>query len=455
MQTILVALEMLKITIMESSLAVLEQPPQIIKKKLAFNSSVKFLGGNKFVRITSPVTTIVLKEFQAAKLFVEKRAPEISAGCGKVANNIAGKNMINQPASTNVTFQFEKLSLSCLRPKEKNEDTDSEEMEESDETASESGPQEKSDKEPKVMEEKYCLVYITEIQIDNVTYTVWCVSIPFVYQVHTNQTVEGLGTIFWDKYFREPGRIPFVVPDKVSWSKMRPALNDHFKMMTKSQRDFSEINLRNLGTHIFQSTDFTDSSEISFSQFFEKDEVSKHGKWGWFQACVDLTNKHLTPYWQNGHIVGFVDRGEAEHLLRAHKPGDFIVRFSNSVEGGVSVTVFKPRGNDPGTSRGSPELEVENSMPFTTGDLDHLGKLKATINISDLIRTYHFYVNSYSQNKDGGIVMVPKDHAFASPAIACKKGVVNMTSRIKAKYVGMKLILQALSEACLSGKTGK
>ncbi|CAG7733974.1 unnamed protein product [Allacma fusca] len=310
-----------------------------------------------------------------------------------------------------------KVLINGLRPTETNgKEKENQEAYESEEAPCKTHPVEKNgvDTKSKAMAEKYCLMYIVDLNISNINYKVWCCSIPFAYYVHNSQIPEGLGTLFWDKYFGKPGRIPFVVPDKVSWSEMRSALNDYFKTMTKSQRDFND--------------------------------VSPHGKWGWFYSCVELTNKHLTPYWQNGYILGFINLKEAEDLLSAHKPGDFIVRFSNSVDGGVSVTVFRPRGNGPGTSSRNSVLKAENSMPFTSRDLDHLKELKSTF--SDLILMYPYYVNVYYQNKDGPVVSEPKAGAFIPPPVKlCKNRTRNVTTMKTGKYVSMKFILQAVSEA--------
>lgn len=68
--------------------------------------------------------------------------------------------------------------------------------------------------------------------------------------VHGNQEPHAWATITWDNAFAEPGRKPFVVPDKVHWGKVATALNLKFAAVTG--KPLSTDNLRYLGEKLFK-----------------------------------------------------------------------------------------------------------------------------------------------------------------------------------------------------------
>lgn len=68
-----------------------------------------------------------------------------------------------------------------------------------------------------VMDEKFSLLFQSQFNVGGgeLTFQVWTLSLPVVVIVHGNQEPHAWATITWDNAFSEPGRIPFVVPDKV------------------------------------------------------------------------------------------------------------------------------------------------------------------------------------------------------------------------------------------------
>ena len=60
----------------------------------------------------------------------------------------------------------------------------------------------------------------------------WTISLPLTVAVHVSQDAEGWATIIWDNSFYEVGRMPFTVPNAVSWSQMEWALSMRFNYQT-------------------------------------------------------------------------------------------------------------------------------------------------------------------------------------------------------------------------------
>lgn len=104
-------------------------------------------------------------------------------------------------------------------------------------------------------------------------------SLPVVVIVHGSQDNNATATVLWDNAFSEPvtycsisvtwyfgnvlfwcltvilqGRVPFVVPDKVSWPQLCEALNMKYKSEVQSERGLSEENLVFLAQKAFSSS---------------------------------------------------------------------------------------------------------------------------------------------------------------------------------------------------------
>lgn len=59
--------------------------------------------------------------------------------------------------------------------------------------------------------------------------------------------------------------------------------------------------------------------------------------WEWFYAVMKLTKEHLRQPWTDGSIVGFMRKKEAEEMLSKCPNGTFLLRFSDSELGGITI----------------------------------------------------------------------------------------------------------------------
>ncbi|XP_031639696.1 signal transducer and transcription activator-like [Contarinia nasturtii] len=107
---------------------------------------------------------------------------------------------------------------------------------------------------------------------------------------------------------------------------------------------------------------------------------------------MKLIQNHLRNQWQAGLIIGFIAREEAEQLLLKCTPGTFLLRFPESVIGGVSVTSVQK--NDEG------QLEVCMYEPLCREDLD-----RRRTKFSDVIQQSSKWTHLYPN--------IPKEIAFS------------------------------------------
>uniref|UniRef100_A0A452VLK7 Signal transducer and activator of transcription n=1 Tax=Ursus maritimus TaxID=29073 RepID=A0A452VLK7_URSMA len=176
------------------------------------------------------------------------------------------------------------------------------------------------------------------------------------------------------------GRVPFAVPDKVLWPQLCEALNMKFKAEVQSNRGLTKENLVFLAQKLFNSStshleDYNGMS-VSWSQFNRENLPGwNYTFWQWFDGVMEVLKKHHKPHWNDGAILGFVNKQQAHDLLINKPDGTFLLRFSDSEIGGITIA----------WKFDSPDRNLWNLKPFTTRDFsirslaDRLGDLSYLI----------------------------------------------------------------------------
>jgi len=300
-----------------------KQPPQVMKTNTRFTATVRLLvGGQLNVHMASPnVTVSILSESQANQLISHqssiKRREEYSSG--DILNGIG--NMEYHANTRQVSVTFRNLQLKKIRRTEK-KGTES------------------------VMEEKFSVVFWTDFSVGELKFQVFTLSLPVVVIVHGNQEPQALATITWDNAFAESPRRPFVVPDKVPWFKMAEALNMKWTSACASNRGLNEENFYFLATKAFRNpslgADDAKNLFITWSQFCREPLPDRNFTfWEWFYRVMNLTSLHMRGPWNEGLIMGFVSKNRAEELLMGCTPGTFLLRYSDSELGGVTIAYMQ------------------------------------------------------------------------------------------------------------------
>ena len=63
--------------------------------------------------------------------------------------------------------------------------------------------------------------------------------------------------------------------------------------------------------------------------------------WEWFHRILILTQTHMQKLWMEGFVMGFVTKQAAETLLLSKPTGTFLLRFSDSELGGVTIAYVR------------------------------------------------------------------------------------------------------------------
>lgn len=127
--------------------------------------------------------------------------------------------------------------------------------------------------------------------------------------------------------------------------------------------------------------------------------------WEWFFAIRKLTHDHLLELWRNNHIIGFVSKADAEKILLGKPPGEFLLRFCDSMDNSDDKDSAH---KDAGVSI----VLVNNYMEFTHAEpifYTPLNTKSLSLRVNDLDKCVNLYPGT------------PKVDAFGPPKPAASK----------------------------------
>ncbi|XP_036889228.1 signal transducer and activator of transcription 5A [Sturnira hondurensis] len=338
-----------------STFIIEKQPPQVLKTQTKFAATVRLLVGGKLnVHMNPPqVKATIISEQQAKSLLKNENTRNECSG--EILNNCCV--MEYHQATGTLSAHFRNMSLKRIKR--------------ADRRGAES-----------VTEEKFTVLFESQFSVgsNELVFQVKTLSLPVVVIVHGSQDHNATATVLWDNAFAEPGRVPFAVPDKVLWPQLCEALNMKFKAEVQSNRGLTKENLVFLAQKLFNSSsnhleDYS-SMSVSWSQFNRENLPGwNYTFWQWFDGVMEVLKKHHKPHWNDGAILGFVNKQQAHDLLINKPDGTFLLRFSDSEIGGITIA----------WKFDSPDRNLWNLKPFTTRDFsirslaDRLGDLSYLI----------------------------------------------------------------------------
>lgn len=353
--------EMLAMVVRRSTLFT-SPPPQVLKTTNKFNCTVCCLAGNALqldIGVFPTVRLAVLSEAQAQEVHA---AEQSGANDAIVAASVTGRASCGQLANSSADLTFDQTTEStaakfrsmCLRSVKRSAvKTD---------TA--------------VTEEKFCLVARISIPVNSGLVEVATLSPPIVVIVHGMQQNNARATILWDAAGAGTGpRTPFEVPDILPWSTVAELLMRAFQ--TSAGTTLSSDQIDAVGAKLGVGSD----GAVPWQHF---NKLSLPGRnftfWEWFCGVMDLTQKYLADAWSVGAVAGFVSKEQVQTVLSRCSPGTFLLRFSDSVIGGVTVSWVSHDG------LGQPQ--VRHLQPWLSRDF---GIRSLADRLNDLEQLRHLY----------------------------------------------------------------
>ena len=189
-------------------------------------------------------------------------------------------------------------------------------------------------------------MFVAEFHVgtNELVFYVRTLSLPIVVIVHGNQEANAAASILWDNAFAEHQRVPFKVPDQVKWGQLVETLILKWKYELNCSFPLSERAIQFLGHKLFRGMSFTNQSIVTWSMFNRENLPNRSFTfWQWFESVMSLMKtKYCVRHWNDRAIVGFIQKQECEKILSNKELGTFMMRFSDSELGGLTVSSAKP-----------------------------------------------------------------------------------------------------------------
>jgi len=169
------------------------------------------------------------------------------------------------------------------------------------------------------------------------------------------------------------------------WARVGEVLNMKFRAAVGSE--LNQEDLRFLAGKVFQNFSISnyDNLLLTFSQFSKDPLLERNFTfWEWFYAILKVTRDHLKDLWNkdNRVIYGFISRKQAEDLLVSRPNGTFLLRYSDSEPGCVTIAYVNEVKSCPAILMIKPfncrDLSIR-SLADRINDLKHLTYLYPAI----------------------------------------------------------------------------
>merc|ERR1719336_2607590 len=334
-------IQMLLYQVLNESFVVVEQPPQVLRRNNRFSATVHLMAGNVLnLPMDSPkVKVTIISEKQAAEIVNKDDWTRKEYSCAAKDGIINSEAHLTQSQDYSVvSCHFKNLQLKDF----KREPRDSR----------------------SIHEQKFAILFSTEVKVGNDTWTLRTMSLPVIINVHGTQELQSRATILWDNGLSLSGRKPFQVDEEVSWQRLGEVLSRYWK--AECGGELTEENLHFLACKALRNDNLSKhnfNEEIISWRLFAKDllEGEQFTFWEWFFNCVKLTaskseaeqrmqreqkqkvGSQLCQMWADGHVKGFIKEKDAESLLMQKEVGSFLLRYSDTELGKISIHFTKER----------------------------------------------------------------------------------------------------------------
>lgn len=213
----------------------------------------------------------------------------------------------------------------------------------------------------------------------------------------------------------------FSSPPKAPWNLLGPALSWQFSSYVDRGLDQDQLSM--LKDKLFGQNSGNENPSLSWADFTKRE--SPPGKlpfWTWLDKILDLVHDHLKDLWKDGRIMGFVSRSQERKLLKKTISGTFLLRFSETSEGGITCSWVEHQDDD--------KVLIYSVKPFTKDVLQSLPLTK-------IIRHYQLLTEENIPENPLCFLYprIPRDEAFG----CYYEDKVNLEER--RKYLKHKLIV--------------
>uniref|UniRef100_A0A1A8C6H1 Signal transducer and activator of transcription n=1 Tax=Nothobranchius kadleci TaxID=1051664 RepID=A0A1A8C6H1_NOTKA len=187
-------------------------------------------------------------------------------------------------------------------------------------------------------------------------------SLPVVIISNSSQQQSAWASVLWfNMLSQDPKDVKFFanVP-AAPWPQFADMLSWQFLSATKRGLDDAQLGM--IAHKLFGKQQNYDICKVPWSRFTK--ENSPETFWVWFDGILVMVKTYLEDLWREDRIMGFVSRGKEKSLLKKMMRGTFLLRFSESIIGGITFSWVEINSTD--------EPDIKTVQPFTKADLSQI-----------------------------------------------------------------------------------
>ncbi|XP_004544962.2 signal transducer and activator of transcription 2 isoform X2 [Maylandia zebra] len=213
-----------------------------------------------------------------------------------------------------------------------------------------------------VTEELHIIYFNTVFELKGFSVELQASTLPVVIISNSSQQQSAWASVLWfNMLSQDPKDVMFFAnTPAATWPQFGEMLSWQFLSATK--RGLDDTQLEMIANKLFGKKPNYDSCTVPWSKFTKENTPDTF--WVWFDGILMMVKTYLEDLWRDGLIMGFVTKGKEKSLLKKKKRGTFLLRFSESVIGGITFSWVEI------TVTGEPD--VKTVQPFTKVDLSQI-----------------------------------------------------------------------------------
>uniref|UniRef100_A0A3Q3FZU9 Signal transducer and activator of transcription n=1 Tax=Labrus bergylta TaxID=56723 RepID=A0A3Q3FZU9_9LABR len=213
-----------------------------------------------------------------------------------------------------------------------------------------------------VTEELHIIYFDTVFEYKGFSVELQASSLPVVIISNSSQQQSAWATVLWFNMLSQNTKdvMYFANTPAAPWPQFGEMLSLQFLSATK--RGLNDAQLEMIAHRLFGKQVNYDNCKVAWPKFSKENTPDTF--WVWFDGILVMVKTYLEDLWRDGLIMGFVSKGKEKSLLKKKQRGTFLLRFSESVIGGITFSWVET------TMTGEPD--VKTVQPFTKTDLSQI-----------------------------------------------------------------------------------
>uniref|UniRef100_A0AAQ5XFG9 Signal transducer and activator of transcription n=1 Tax=Amphiprion ocellaris TaxID=80972 RepID=A0AAQ5XFG9_AMPOC len=213
-----------------------------------------------------------------------------------------------------------------------------------------------------VTEELHLIYFNTVFELKGLAVGMQACSLPVVIISNSSQQQSAWASVLWfNMLSQDPKDVVFFASSPAApWPQFGEMLSWQFLSATKLGLNPDQLEM--IAHRLFGKQPNYDTYKVAWSKFSKENLPETF--WVWFDGILFMVKTYLVDLWKEGLIMGFVSKGKEKSLLKKKKRGTFLLRFSESVIGGITFSWVET------AITGEPD--VKTVQPFTKEDLSQI-----------------------------------------------------------------------------------